>query len=112
MFKRRAFLHWYMAEGMDSLDFEEASQKQKNLIAEYEDVQDKELSELVINHPKTKLFFEHHSVCFLSINFFFILNFVVQWIFERWLWLGWQKNEKSILSTLPKYCIQKISDFL
>ena len=42
--------------------------------------------------------------------FFFVWNEV--WEEERWLWLGWKKNENSILSTVPKSIIRNIAAFL
>ncbi|GAA5989411.1 hypothetical protein JCM11641_004821 [Rhodosporidiobolus odoratus] len=40
MFKRRAFLHWYTGEGMDEMEFTEASSNMADLIAEYQQYQD------------------------------------------------------------------------
>ena len=37
MYKRKAFLHWYKAEGMDEMEFEEADQNIRDLILEYQD---------------------------------------------------------------------------
>lgn len=36
MFKRRAFVHWYSAEGMDDMEFSEACSNVEDLIAEYQ----------------------------------------------------------------------------
>ncbi|KAG8965787.1 Tubulin beta-2 chain [Tulasnella sp. 419] len=36
MFKRKAFLHWYTAEGMDEMEFTEAESNVMDLIAEYQ----------------------------------------------------------------------------
>lgn len=35
MFKRKAFLHWYLGEGMDALEFSEAEANMRDLISEY-----------------------------------------------------------------------------
>lgn len=40
MFKRRAFLQWYMGEGMDELEFTEAVSNLEDLIGEYQQYQD------------------------------------------------------------------------
>ncbi|KAI0366268.1 beta-tubulin 2 [Pilatotrama ljubarskyi] len=40
MFKRRAFLHWYTGEGMDSMEFSEAESNTQDLIAEYQQYQE------------------------------------------------------------------------
>ncbi|XP_074602347.1 tubulin beta-1 chain-like [Brevipalpus obovatus] len=40
MFRRKAFLHWYTAEGMDDMEFSEASSNMADLIAEYQQYQD------------------------------------------------------------------------
>jgi tubulin beta len=40
MFKRKAFLHWYTGEGMDEMEFTEASSNLKDLINEYQQYQD------------------------------------------------------------------------
>ncbi|KAH6596265.1 hypothetical protein BASA50_005309 [Batrachochytrium salamandrivorans] len=39
MFRRKAFLHWYMAEGMDEMDFTEAESNMADLISEYQQYQ-------------------------------------------------------------------------
>ncbi len=36
MFRRKAFLHWYLNEGMDEMEFVEADANLKDLIAEYQ----------------------------------------------------------------------------
>lgn len=36
MFKRKAFLHWYINEGMDEMEFTEAESNVNDLIAEYQ----------------------------------------------------------------------------
>jgi len=40
MFRRKAFLHWYIGEGMDEMEFTEAESNMKDLIAEYQQYQD------------------------------------------------------------------------
>ncbi|KAI0349732.1 beta-tubulin 2 [Trametes cingulata] len=40
MYKRRAFLHWYTGEGMDSMEFSEAESNTQDLIAEYQQYQE------------------------------------------------------------------------
>nr|AFM80053.1 beta-tubulin [Teleopsis dalmanni] len=40
MFKRKAFLHWYMGEGMEQLDFIEARSNLNDLISEYQKCQE------------------------------------------------------------------------
>merc|ERR1712032_1670209 len=40
MFKRKAFLHWYTAEGMDEMEFTEAESNLNDLICEYQQYQD------------------------------------------------------------------------
>jgi tubulin beta len=37
LFKRKAFLHWYMEEGMDTDEFSEAIKNVQDLITEYQD---------------------------------------------------------------------------
>ena len=39
MYKRKAFLHWYTAEGMDELEFSEAESNMIDLISEYQQYQ-------------------------------------------------------------------------
>lgn len=36
MFRRKAFLHWYIGEGMDELEFSEAEANVKELVIEYQ----------------------------------------------------------------------------
>jgi tubulin beta len=36
MYKRKAFLHWYTAEGMDEMEFEEAQSNMRDLMSEYQ----------------------------------------------------------------------------
>ncbi|GJJ08733.1 Tubulin beta-2 chain [Clathrus columnatus] len=45
MFKRKAFLHWYQAEGMDELEFTEAESNVLDLIAEYQQYQESTVDE-------------------------------------------------------------------
>ncbi|KDR78728.1 hypothetical protein GALMADRAFT_244250 [Galerina marginata CBS 339.88] len=40
MFKKRAFLHWYTGEGMDIMEFSEAENNTRDLIAEYQQYQE------------------------------------------------------------------------
>ncbi|KAI6039843.1 beta-tubulin 2 [Pisolithus marmoratus] len=40
MFKRRAFLHWYTGEGMDIMEFSEAENNTRDLVAEYQQYQE------------------------------------------------------------------------
>jgi tubulin beta len=36
MFRRKAFLHWYTAEGMEEMEFKEAESNLKDLVSEYQ----------------------------------------------------------------------------
>ena len=36
MFRRKAFLHWFLAEGMDELEFREAESNLRDLVDEYQ----------------------------------------------------------------------------
>jgi len=40
MFRRKAWLHWYTAEGMDEMEFTEAESNMQDLVAEYQQYQD------------------------------------------------------------------------
>uniref|UniRef100_A0A4W3JTM3 Tubulin beta chain n=1 Tax=Callorhinchus milii TaxID=7868 RepID=A0A4W3JTM3_CALMI len=40
MFRRKAFLHWYTAEGMDEMEFTEAENNTNDLVSEYQQYQD------------------------------------------------------------------------
>ena len=40
MFRRKAFLHWYTGEGMDTMEFTEAESNMNDLISEYQQYQD------------------------------------------------------------------------
>ena len=40
MFRRKAFLHWYKGEGMDSMEFEECDADLRDIITEFQDKQD------------------------------------------------------------------------
>jgi len=40
MFRRKAFLHWYIGEGMDEMEFTEAESNMNDLVAEYQQYQD------------------------------------------------------------------------
>ncbi|KAJ7583604.1 beta-tubulin 2 [Mycena floridula] len=45
MFKRGAFLHWYTGEGMDPMEFTEAENNARDLIAEYQQYQEATLEQ-------------------------------------------------------------------
>jgi len=45
MFKRKAFLHWYTAEGMDEMEFTESESNMHDLINEYQQYQDAVIEE-------------------------------------------------------------------
>lgn len=40
MFKRKAFLHWYIGEGMDEMEFTEAESNMNDLVSEYQQYQE------------------------------------------------------------------------
>ncbi|KAJ3636293.1 hypothetical protein Zmor_009017 [Zophobas morio] len=40
MFRRKAYLHWYISEGMDEMEFTEAESNMNDLISEYQQYQD------------------------------------------------------------------------
>lgn len=40
MFSRKAFLHWYIGEGMDEMEFTEAESNMNDLVAEYQQYQE------------------------------------------------------------------------
>ena len=40
MFRRNAFLHWYIGEGMDEMEFTEAESNLSDLVTEYQNYQD------------------------------------------------------------------------
>jgi len=40
MYKRRAYIHWYLGEGMDEMEFAEAESNTLDLIAEYQQYQE------------------------------------------------------------------------
>lgn len=40
MFRRKAFLHWYINEGMDEMEFTEAESNMHDLISEYQQYQE------------------------------------------------------------------------
>ena len=40
MLRRKAFLHWYTAEGMDELEMTEAESNMNDLVSEYQQYQD------------------------------------------------------------------------
>lgn len=45
MFRRRAFLHWYLNEGMDEMEFTEAESNMNDLISEYQNCEQAEAVE-------------------------------------------------------------------
>ena len=45
MFRRKAFMHWYTAEGMDELELSEAEETVNNLISEYQRYQEATIEE-------------------------------------------------------------------
>jgi tubulin beta len=45
MFKRKAFLHWYTAEGMDEMEFVEAESNMTDLVTEYQQYQEASIEE-------------------------------------------------------------------
>lgn len=45
MFRRKAFLHWYLEEGMDQMEFTEAESNMNDLISEYQQYQDASFDE-------------------------------------------------------------------
>ncbi|KAM0324122.1 hypothetical protein ACHAQA_008314 [Verticillium albo-atrum] len=57
MFRRKAFLHWYTAEGMDEMEFTEAESNMNDLLSEYQQYQeagidDEELEEYEEEEPE------------------------------------------------------------
>lgn len=40
MFKRKTFLHWYIGEEMDEMEFTEVENNMNDLVAEYQQYQD------------------------------------------------------------------------
>jgi len=45
MFKRKAFLHWYIGEGMDEMEFTEAESNMNDLVSEYQQYQEASVDE-------------------------------------------------------------------
>lgn len=45
MFKRKAFLHWYIGEGMEEMELTEAESNMSDLVSEYQQYQEASLSE-------------------------------------------------------------------
>jgi len=45
MFKRKAFIHWYIAEGMEDMEFTEAESNLNDLIQEYQQYSEAQLNE-------------------------------------------------------------------
>ncbi|KAJ6968784.1 hypothetical protein NC653_036680 [Populus alba x Populus x berolinensis] len=48
MFRRKAFLHWYTGEGMDEMEFTEAKNNMNDLVSEYQQYQDPQLTRTVM----------------------------------------------------------------
>ncbi len=48
MFRRKAFLHWYTGEGMEEEEFAEADGNMNDLVSEYQQYQDAEVAEDVL----------------------------------------------------------------
>eukprot|EP01156_Anaeramoeba_ignava_P005962 Anaeramoba_ignava/a347392_979.p1 GENE.a347392_979~~a347392_979.p1 ORF type:complete len:475 (+),score=167.54 a347392_979:68-1492(+) len=46
MFRRRAFVHWYLGEGMDESEFAESQNNMKDLVKEYQQYQDATLDDV------------------------------------------------------------------
>lgn len=46
MFKRKAFLHWYIGEGMDEMEFTEAESNMNDLVSEYQQYQEATAEEI------------------------------------------------------------------
>ena len=40
MYRRRAFIHWYVGEGMDEMEFTEAESNMNDLVSEYQQYQE------------------------------------------------------------------------
>jgi len=45
MFRRKAFLHWYVGEGMDEMEFTEAESNMNDLVSEYQQYQEATIDE-------------------------------------------------------------------
>ena len=45
MFRRKAFLHWYIGEGMDEMEFTEAESNMNDLVMEYQQYQEATVSD-------------------------------------------------------------------
>jgi len=56
MFKRRAFLHWYEAEGMDQMEFTEAESNAADLMYEHKP-------------PSTFYILTNHAILFFSAEY-------------------------------------------
>jgi len=52
MFRRKAFLHWYIGEGMDEMEFTEAESNMNDLVAEYQQYQEATIEDEVSAEPK------------------------------------------------------------
>ncbi|KAJ5071629.1 tubulin beta chain [Anaeramoeba ignava] len=46
MFRRRAFIHWYLNEGMDEMEFTEAKNNMNDLVTEYQQYQEAKLEDV------------------------------------------------------------------
>jgi tubulin beta len=45
MFRRKAFLHWYTAEGMDEMELTEAESNMNDLVSEYQQYEEASISD-------------------------------------------------------------------
>ena len=45
MYRRKAWIHWYTAEGMDEMEFTEAESNMHDLVSEYQQYQDADCGE-------------------------------------------------------------------
>ncbi|KAK0162010.1 hypothetical protein PV327_008387 [Microctonus hyperodae] len=61
MFRRRAFLHWYTAEGMDEMEFSDAESNICDLISEYQEYQESPSDFQTPENSDDNDFFEEES---------------------------------------------------
>ncbi|XP_056843289.1 tubulin beta-1 chain-like [Raphanus sativus] len=54
MFRRKAFLHWYIGEGMDEMEFTEAESNMNGLVSDYQQYQDTTADEEVGTRMRKK----------------------------------------------------------
>ncbi|XP_056850188.1 tubulin beta-1 chain-like [Raphanus sativus] len=54
MFRRKAFLHWYIGEGMDEMEFTEAESNMNDLVSDYQQYQDTTADEEVGTRMRKK----------------------------------------------------------